>query len=181
MDADELAFDGDVAAGPGGDGAELEIEPAVPPIYRQLLLARLILRTGGESDGDPAQAAELAAELARLLDQVQTEQLGFAALAELVPQDYARHWRVTLDFLKLLTEHWPGVLAQHGFLDPGERRNRLIEALAARWRAKAPVGPAIAAGSTGSVPATASLLQVARTTQPSNWPRPRQNHRSSSD
>jgi ATP-dependent helicase/nuclease subunit B len=160
VDADELAFDGEVAAGPGGEGAELEIEPAVPTLYRQLLLARLILRTGKDRDGDPAQAAELAAELARLLDQVQTEGLSFDGLADLVPETYAEHWRVTLEFLKVLTEHWPGVLAEHGFLDPGERRNRLIEALAARWRAQAPDGPTIAAGSTGSVPATAALLQV---------------------
>src|SRR5208282_4391200 len=48
-------------------------------------------------------------------------------------------------------------------LDPAERRNRLLEAQAALWRARPPEGEVIAAGSTGSIPATADLLALVAT------------------
>ena len=73
LDEDELAL----------TGPPLELPPAVPPLRRQLLLARLIQARGAGPDGHhPScdQAAQLAAELGRLLDQVQTEGLSFGGL-----------------------------------------------------------------------------------------------------
>ena len=152
IDPDELEPDAEEAV---PDAAP----PAISDLRRRLLLTRLILKA--KDGGDRAdQAAHLAAELARLLDQVQTERLSFDALAGLVPEDYARHWQRTLDFLDIVTAHWPGVLADRGLIDPAARRNLMIEALAARWRAAPPADPVIAAGSTGTVPATAELLEV---------------------
>ena len=165
VEADEMDLGAEVVDSPltGAVDEVLELPPAIPPISRQLLLSRLILTlddSRGQARHDPALAAQLAAELGRLLDQVQTERLGFAKLAELVPEDYAAHWQITLDFLKILTEHWPKMLAERGCSDPAQRRNRLIEVLAARWRHSPPAEPVIAAGSTGSIPATAELLGV---------------------
>ena len=142
----------------GGD----EIPPAISELHRRLLLTRLILKwgNGGGAFGRADQAARLAGELARLLDQVQTQRLSFDALAGLVPDDYAEHWQHTLAFLKIVTAHWPGVLAERGLIDPAARRNLMLEALAGRWRAAPPADPVIAAGSTGSIPATADLLAV---------------------
>jgi ATP-dependent helicase/nuclease subunit B len=143
-------------------GADMaDIPPAIPELRRRLMLTRLILQKAVvEKDihHSPAQAVELAAELARLLDQVQTERLSFADLAGLVPDDYARHWQVTLDFLKIVTEIWPAVLAEIGCLDPAERRNRIIAARIDAWRDDPPTEPIIAAGSTGTIPATADLI-----------------------
>jgi len=157
LDEDEALFAGFAAAGPGGG---LDIPPEIPALRRQLLLTRLILAMPGASGEDqtPEQAARLAAELVRLLDQVQTEGLGFAGLADLVPEDYAKHWQITLEFLRILTEHWPRLLEAEGCLDPAERRNRLLRAQAAAWTAAPPPGRIIAAGITGSVPAAADLL-----------------------
>lgn len=143
-----------------GGEAELEIPPAIPGLRRQLLLARMIMARG-DGDTSPEQAAQLARELARLLDQVQTERLSFDGLAALVDDaGLSEHWRRTLDFLTILTDHWPSILAEEGTVDPADRRNRLLEAQAARWRGSPPPGPVIAAGSTGSIPATADLLKT---------------------
>jgi ATP-dependent helicase/nuclease subunit B len=108
----------------------------------------------------PDHAVRLAGELARLIDRVQTEQLSFDALAALAPLELAQHWQATLDFLQLVTRDWPQILAAEGCLDPAERRNRLLRQLADRWSAEPPSGPVVAAGSTGSVPASADLLAV---------------------
>jgi ATP-dependent helicase/nuclease subunit B len=106
------------------------------------------------------QAAGLAAELARFLDQAETEELPLDALAGLAPEEHAQHWQRTLAFLAVLTETWPSILEAEGALDPARRRSLLIRAQAERWRTHPPEHPVIAAGSTGSIPATAELLDT---------------------
>ncbi len=157
VDADEIAFAG---ADEPATAAALDLPPAMPDLHRRLLLTRLILEKGAREDRppSPAQAARLAEELARLLDRVQTERLSFDRLAALAPEQYSEHWGITLKFLKIVTEAWPAVLAEAGCLDPADRRNRLIAARIQAWRDDPPDHPVIAAGSTGSVPATADLL-----------------------
>ncbi|MCH7633820.1 MAG: hypothetical protein IIA36_03885 [Proteobacteria bacterium] len=160
LDEDEIELSAAMEAPPGA-GATLP--PAIPGLRRQLMLSRLILARGSKAWDEPLtadQAARLAAELAKLLDQVQTERLGFEGLAGLVPEELARHWQETLEFLSILTENWPKILAGEGCLDGAQRRNRVIEAQAEAWRRSPPGGPVIAAGSTGSIPATADLLKV---------------------
>lgn len=139
----------------------LDLAPAVPPLERRLILARLITALAKARDShvpSPDQAARLAAELGRLLDSVQSERLDFTRLEQLVPADYAEHWQVTLDFLKILTQSWPAILAERGVLDAEDRLNRVMAAQIEAWTAKPPAHPVIAAGSTGSRPATADLL-----------------------
>ncbi len=136
-----------------------DIPPPISPLRRQLMLARLIQSLPSElGEPHPERAIRLAQELAKLLDQVQTEQLSFDGLARLVPEDYATHWQKTLEFLGILTQLWPDIIAAEGALDPAEHRNRVFAAQAAAWAAGASTGPVIAAGSTGSIPATAQVL-----------------------
>lgn len=141
------------------DGAAFDLPPVVPGMRRRLMLARLIL--GWESPAGPVsvdQATRLAAELERLLDQVQTERLSFDGLKSLAPETYAEHWQKVLDFLQILTDHWPAILQEEGGIDAAARRNLLLEGLAESWAASPPPGQIIAAGSTGTIPATADLL-----------------------
>jgi len=154
VDEDELALGGDLP---------FDIPPAISPLERRLLLTRLVMALGGGRGGlppGPDQAALLADELAALLDAVQIERLCFDRLATLVPDDYAAHWQKTLDFLAILTKTWPAILAERGLLDPQERTNRVIAAQTEAWRRQPPGHPVIAAGTTGSRPATADLLAV---------------------
>jgi len=140
--------------------ASIEIAPAIPNLHRQMLLTRLVLAQK-DSKTSTDQAAMLAHELARLLDQVQTEQLSFDKIHTLVKdEELSKHWQKTLNFLTILTKHWPNILAQHGVLDPAERRNLLLKKQTKLWLHKPPSSPIIAAGSTGSIPATADLLKT---------------------
>lgn len=175
VDEEELGL---AAAGdPAAAAAELiDLPPAIDATRRRFLLARLILAapdlSSPKRSGDrgaapsPDRALMLADELARLLDQTQTEGLSLEAVAGLVPDLYADHWRMTVEFLKILSERWPDLLGAIGALDPAERRNRLLDAQAAAWSESPPAFPILAAGSTGSIPATARLLAaVARLPQ----------------
>ena len=166
-DVDEDALQFDALALQTADTAR-DIAPAIGDMRRRLLLARLVqesaAQTRNEQGGDGQlpidQAVHLAGELSHLLDQVQTERLGFERLAELVPEDYAVHWQLTLQFLEVLTGAWPELLAAEGVIDAAERRNLLLASRAATWQRDPPATPVIAAGSTGSIPATADLLAV---------------------
>jgi len=148
---EDLAFEAAIPAD------ELALPPAIAPLRRRLLLAALVGRARGAG---PAQAAQLAEELARLLDRLQVNDVPLERLAGLAPADHARHWQQTLDFLHLLAAPWRDLLAAEGAMDAAERRNRLVRAQAAAWRARPPETPVVAAGSTGSLPATADLLDV---------------------
>ena len=153
IDEDEIGF---VVSEEAALATVADLPPAITPLRRQLLLTRTIL--AGDPDMSAAHAARLALELARLLDEVQTQRLDFSDLSGVVPERFAAHWQETLSFLRIVTENWPAILAEQDCLDLSERRNRLIEAQIRLWEVDAPDGPVIAAGSTGSVPATADLL-----------------------
>lgn len=150
LDEEELLFSSFNAAETIND-----IPPPISSLKRQLLLARLIQARG---DVRAEQAMRLAEELAKFLDQAQTEQLSLAELANLVPEEYAEHWQVTLKFLEILAGAWPEILKTEDVIDPAEHRNRVFTAQARIWAAGGAAGPVIAAGSTGSIPATAALL-----------------------
>ncbi len=149
LDEEDALFSGFAAA------TQVEIPPAIAPLRRQLMLASLIQKAQAYQ---PEQAVQLASELAHLLDEVQTERLSFDRLKDLVEGDYAEHWKTTLEFLGLVTDAWPKILAEENALDPAAQRNAVFAAQIAAWEKTGANGPVIAAGSTGSIPATADLL-----------------------
>jgi ATP-dependent helicase/nuclease subunit B len=148
----------------------VDLPPPMAPFRRELLLTRLIqhwsLNLAREEEGrtlgaaSPAHALKLARELAQLLDQATAEGLAWERLQTIVPNELARHWEKTLAFLGLLTKEWPNVLADEGASDPAAHRDAALRRAAQRWKEVPPGFPVIAAGSTGSVPATAELLRT---------------------
>ena len=153
LDADEIAIRAEAEPGLADD---LSLRPAIPALGRRLLLARLVMQRDRQIP--PDRALQLAGALARLIDEVQFNRLDFSRLDTLVAEEFAAHWQETLDFLAIVTEHWPTILEEQGRLDPIDRRNRLYAAQIALWRKHPPAGRIIAAGSTGVMPATADLL-----------------------
>jgi ATP-dependent helicase/nuclease subunit B len=146
----------------GGLGDEMiELPPAMSELRRRLLLTRLVMARKLL----PAQAAALARELARLLDEVESEggTLDAARLAGLAPEAYAEHWQEVLRFLRILIDHWPGIVAEEGALEPVARRNAALHGLAGSWRRAPPAKPVIAAGIGGALPALAELLALVAT------------------
>lgn len=141
-------------------GEDLALPPALSPVRRRLLLATLVRRWDDARGGQFtfAQAASLARALEGFLDEAQRQDADLAQLEALAPDALAAHWADVRDFLVLLRDAWPPILADEGALDPVVRRNRVLDALAARYRETPPSAPVIAAGTTGSIPATARLL-----------------------
>jgi ATP-dependent helicase/nuclease subunit B len=152
------------ALDPVGEGEA--IPPAVEPIERLMLLARLVQRHGGNIDA--AEALRLAEDLARTLDQLRIEQIDPARLRDFASDlpELSAHWQLSLDRLALILDEWPKVLEEQGRIDLSDRRNRLLEAVAERWRRVPPSGFVVAAGINTTAPAVAKLLHaVARLPQ----------------
>ncbi|HSV25994.1 MAG TPA: double-strand break repair protein AddB, partial [Xanthobacteraceae bacterium] len=165
IDEDELVF-ADMATGNVACDA-LALPPALGALERRFLLARLVLKwaeriapPSGEAPlvvRHPAAALALADDLARLMDDMATREVPWQRLDGLVPDELDQYWQLTLRFLLIAREAWPNILAERGATEPAMRRDRLIAAEAARLALR-PDKPVIAAGSTGSMPATAKLL-----------------------
>jgi len=165
IDEDEIAF---AEAGSGGlPQTALALPPALEGLSRLMPLAQLILRWSATIDPkhageaplvatNPATAFALAQDLARLMDDMATRGVDWKRLDDLVPEEFDRYWQQTLDFLKFIRGHWPAILREMGCMEPAARRDALITAEAERLASS--TEPAIAAGSTGSIPATATLL-----------------------
>ncbi|WNO52731.1 double-strand break repair protein AddB [Stakelama saccharophila] len=155
----------DEAAGPLVDpagGAE-PIPPAVDPLQRRLILARLVgeERARAGAPIDAAEAVRLAGDLARTLDQLLVEEVDPAALRTLELDDLlSQHWRRSLSLFELVLDRWPEELARLGRIDLADRRRRLLDRVGRAWRAAPPPSFVCAAGITTAAPAVARLLRV---------------------
>lgn len=158
LDDDEIALSADAA----GEEGVTDLPPAIGAVERLCLLTRLVREREQRERGgcEPAIAAKLAAALAELLDSLATEEIAFSQLADIVPEDLADHWQRTLKFLAIIGETWPQILAGRGAMDHAARRVRAIRALADAWQRNPPQDPVYVAGSTGSIPASATLIGV---------------------
>ncbi|HMM92124.1 double-strand break repair protein AddB [Bradyrhizobium sp.] len=169
IDEDELAFSEGSEQFSGV--APLDIPPRLGELERRLTLAHLVAAWAKSPVssplvvGGPASTLALAGDLARLMDDMVTRGVAWETLDKLVPDQFDKYWQHSLEFLRIARKAWPEHLNEIRRIEPSERRDRLIEAEAARLTAHHE-GPIIAAGSTGSMPATAKFLDaVARLKQ----------------
>jgi ATP-dependent helicase/nuclease subunit B len=159
LTADSLALAGDVP-------------PAINDLERRLRLTALIERwhkardfrvlaerdDGFSLGGGFPDSFALAGDLADLIDEFAIEGIHWSKVKALAPERFDQYWSITREFLQIAGEAWPVFLEAQGWLDPAERLNRLLRAEADRLKRERPTNPVIAAGSTGTVPATAGLL-----------------------
>ena len=143
--------------------------PATPPaaslLERRLTLSRLVkaLAISGRGFATPPNAAELlwlADSLGRALDDFTIEDVHPGKLGALVPEELAENWQQVLQFLNIVREAWPAILGERGKIDAAAARNDRLLRQAAVAREIYGDRPVIAAGSTGSIPATAALLKA---------------------
>jgi len=141
----------------------LDLPPAISSRRRRFELARLVVDHGDKLSfkPGPVQALELAKALSDFLDSCQIEEIPFEdKLDGLAEGDLAQHWQVSAKFLKGVLGAWPKRLGSLGLIDVSERRVKLLRALERQWSESPPTEVLVAAGSTGTAPATADLLRV---------------------
>ncbi|MBB4052312.1 ATP-dependent helicase/nuclease subunit B [Devosia subaequoris] len=158
-------------------------EPFLPPfdtepdpkpasaLRRRLVLSELVAawaktEEGREAFSTPPTAAEIfsmAESLGRLIDDLHIEERSAAdirALGAEMALELGNYWQQTLKFLDIALEAWPVMLARLDMADPAALRRRRLDRQAKAAPFLFSDRPVIAAGSTGSIPATARLLKT---------------------
>jgi ATP-dependent helicase/nuclease subunit B len=155
IDEEDISFD------------DLDMPEAIPALGREYLLARLVDEwaenhprepLAQEIRDAPAHRLALAQSLARLIDSIEIEEASFADFQDLFGQELSAHREAILGFLDIVRRRLPEELIGRGLLGPTERRGKLIDLAGRRLAERPPTYPVIAAGSSGSIPATARLI-----------------------
>lgn len=140
----------------------LDLPAAIEPLRRRFELTRMVAELSDLVPGglrSAGGALDLADALGRFFDGLEIEEARVTgALGGLVAGELAEHWEVSRAFLEQALERWPARLDALGLLDVSERRVRLLRRLADLWTHRPPTGVLVAAGSTGTAPATRALL-----------------------
>ena len=157
-------LDEDILEAPDSD---FTLPNAISPIGRQFALIALIdewaashphLRLAQELANSPQQAQALAMSLGELIDSLETEEVSLERLPDAYAIDLAIHREAILGLLDVVRKEMPALLLNEGLMGGKERRSRLIRLEAKRLMENPPAGAVIAAGSTGTIPATRELL-----------------------
>jgi ATP-dependent helicase/nuclease subunit B len=141
------------------------IVPAASVLERRLTLSHLV-RLFAEQAGsfatppNPAEIFWLADSLGEVVDDLTIEAVDPARLRDLVPEGLAENWQQILGFLDVALNAWPKILEERGKIDAAAARNERLARQAAAADFIYGERPVIAAGSTGSIPATAALLKA---------------------
>ena len=145
--------------------------PAATTLERRLILSRLVAAwahspAGGQAFSTPPTAAEIfsmADSLAHVFDDLAIAERGpgeLRALGDQLGPELGAYWQQTLTFLDIALSSWPLMLEDRKRADPSQLRGARLD----RQAEGAPLiygdRPVIAAGSTGSIPATARLLKA---------------------
>lgn len=136
--------------------------PAVAPMQRRMILARLVFEERARAGAaiDAAEAVRLAGELCHTLDQLLVEEVPPTALRDIdLAPELTEHWQRALSTFTIVLERWPEELARLGRIDAATRRRMLLDRVAERWRQQPPQGFVCAAGVTDPAPAVARLLR----------------------
>ncbi len=144
-----------------------DIPAAIDPTARWLMLAKIlpdVMERLGRDIPSGATLMRLAKQHAETMDRLLVEDVSPETLWEpktlQAMESNAKHWEENTKLFYAVQAAWRADLASAGKVDAAERRNRLFDLAADRWKASPPATPIIAAGVTSASPALARLLRV---------------------
>ena len=158
IDEDELILNGENA-----QSSIDNIAQSISPLERTFLFMKIISsrpQEFGSKHLSLYQAYALATELGHLIDMVNNENLSFANLTNLVPEEYSGHWQETLRFLEIITSNWPLILSERGVVDSSLRKKLLLEQQIKAWKNNPPNKRIIIAATTAAFPTTKQLVKT---------------------
>ena len=146
-----------------------DLPPAISSVAQLFVLLGLVkewlaknqhLAFAQEIAASPLQSVRLAESLDELLRRVETQECGFDKLQDVYGAEHSEHREAILSLLSLLSLRLPEIHAVGGTMGAAARRSMMIRQEATRIAKGGQQGPIIAAGSTGTIPATRALLEA---------------------
>jgi ATP-dependent helicase/nuclease subunit B len=151
------------------DDFQSELPAALPKSGQLLTMMSLLDQWASENPqislaqeitNSTSQSLNLALSLLQLLEQVETQETNFDRLPDAYDADLSEHRGAILSLINLLKVDLQKKLHDEELLIPAARRSKLIRMEAQRIERGLARGPLIAAGSTGTIPATRTLLKA---------------------
>ena len=112
----------------------------------------------GEINASAVQALNLARSLSETIITAESHKLSVEKFTALYDLDIAEHRQTIISLLEMVLKTLPALQSAEGKMGSTARRSAMIRAEARRIAEGGHSGPIIAAGSTGSIPATRELL-----------------------
>lgn len=141
------------------DDLQMDLPPVMPGLQRTLLLAKLCMAKPNITT--PDKAVTVGIGLGSLLDEFYQYEIDVNRLKGLVEEkQFAEHWEETVEFLDIIHEAWPKILAENNQIDEMDYTIRSIKSTTAKWQETPPANPIIMAGFDGAIPAVIQLAKV---------------------
>ncbi|MBG1233931.1 double-strand break repair protein AddB [Aestuariivirga litoralis] len=157
LDEDRLE-DGMVSAGLPNALSSIAVTLELSRLARQWADEHPEIELAQEIAAAPAQCLGLARSLADFVTTVETQDGDLSKLPDLYNIEEAEHREAIISLLELLSVELPKLHARDGTMGAAARRSKMLRLEAARIASGQHKGPIIAAGSTGTIPATRDLL-----------------------
>ena len=139
---------------------ENKLPKVISQLKQKLILTKLVEKWKSNENISLSHSSLLANELSLFLNEVTKEKLSLDDLDNIVPDDFAKHWQITLDFLKILVDKWPLILEDYGGISYIEYRNQVLKLNSQFWQSHGSKSPVLIAGTTASIPATLDLSLI---------------------
>ncbi len=137
----------------------LNLGKKINPIARFFLLTQMIMKASTLTKSI-YQAGKLSGDLGSLITALHDERSDPDLIAEIVPEKYATHWQKTLDFLKIITEFWPGICESLKVKESSQIRNDAFEILIEMIEEGVIDTPLFVLGTNASLPIVKQLVKA---------------------
>ena len=148
---------------PPNNLAPFDLEPlpkAISTIRRSLILSKLTQGYLKEKPLSSSQVFALSSSLSSLIDDCHIEDVKIENLKNITPDNLSENWQENLEFLKIAFDVLPHILKEENLIDIALLQKIKLQRQAENLENIYKNKPIIAAGSTGSVLATAKLLKA---------------------
>jgi ATP-dependent helicase/nuclease subunit B len=138
-----------------------KLSKAISSEKRLLIFSKLIRDNSSKFNLEKINfeaSLKLASSLASLLDDMQKYQVSSSAINQILPEELSAHKQISLQFINFVAEEYSKLLQQENLIDTAEKLNLTLSHYCNYIKNHA-TEKIFIAGSTGSIPATRSLIK----------------------
>ena len=135
-----------------------EIAKPISNIKYKLLMIKQLLDF--RKNLNVEQAVNLSKELNKFLNEVNSNNLDFDNLKNLVDDEYAEHWQKSLDLLQVFGKKWRNYINENNIISNAEYMYKMLDLHTNIYKNRAPKSPILIAGNICNIKKTLELVKA---------------------